>query len=472
MAVVEYLHGRSKTLKPTLDPATNPIRLWTSLSLRQWMYFLVGVFAWTWDAFDFHSVTLTYPDLSRTFNKSTKEISVGVTLVLMCRPLGAAIFGLAADRYGRKWPFIVNNFLLIFFELGTGFCQTYSQFLAVRALFGFAMGGIYGNAAATALEDCPEAARGLMSGIFQNGYPLGYLLATVFWKAFDENTPHGWRALFWFGAGPPIVLILARLVMAETDTFQGRIPLRGARPGVKDSLEEIKLALARHWGVLLYLVLLMTGFTFLSHGTQDLYPLMLRNKYDFNSTQITLVQVTANLGGCLGGAVVGYGSQIFGRRFSIIISCILGAALLYPYTFVSGPGLYAAAFFEQFCVQGAWGVIPIHLIELSPVAFRTLVVGTSYQLGNLVSAASNSIETAIGERYPLPERDGEKIYDYSLVICIFTACVFFYTILITSVGPEKRGTALSSDDDDAEELERDTASDTWDMHHSGPMIRY
>jgi SHS family lactate transporter-like MFS transporter len=181
----------------------------------------------------------------------------------MFRPFGAATFGLAADRYGRKWPFIVNSFLLIIFELCTGFCQTYAQFLVVRGLFGFAMDGIYGNAATTALEDCPEAARGLMSGMFQSGCPFGYLLATVFWKAFDENTSHGWRALFWFGAGPPVLLILARLAMAETDTFQERIPLRGASPDIGDFAEEIKLALARHWQILLYLIVLMTGFNFM-----------------------------------------------------------------------------------------------------------------------------------------------------------------------------------------------------------------
>ncbi|KAF2648286.1 MFS general substrate transporter [Lophiostoma macrostomum CBS 122681] len=471
MAVVDYIQDRSRTLKPAFDPAKNPLRLWASLSLRQWGYFLVGFFAWTWDAFDFHTVTITYPELSATFDRTTKQISVGITLVLMFRPLGAATFGLAADRYGRKWPFVANCILLIIFELGTGFCQTYSQFLAIRALFGFAMGGIYGNAAATALEDCPEAARGMMSGIFQSGYPFGYLLATVFWKAFDENTPHGWRALFWFGAGPPVLLIIARLAMAETDTFQGRIPLRGARPSIGDFAEEIKLAVVRHWRILLYLIALMTGFNFMSHGTQDLFPLMLRNKYGFDSTHITLIQVTANLGGVTGGTVVGFGSQIFGRRFSIIAACILGAALLYPYTFVSGPGLYAAVFLEQFCVQGAWGVIPIHLIELSPAAFRTFVVGTSYQLGNLVSAASNSIETAIGERYPLPARDGERIYDYSLVICIFAACVFVYNILVTGIGPERRGMALSNDDLD-EELGPDMVSDTWDMQQSIPARRY
>lgn len=190
-------------------------------------------------------------------------MSVGVTLVLMFRPLGAAIFGLAGDRFGRKWPFIVNNVLLIIFELATGFCRTYAQFLAVRALFGFAMGGIYGNAAATALEDCPEPARGLVSGMYQAGYPFGYLLATVFWKAFDQNTKYGWRALFWFGAGPPVLLILVRLFLPETNTFQERIPLRGSRQDIHDVLAEIKLALLRHWDVLIYLVLLMAGFNFM-----------------------------------------------------------------------------------------------------------------------------------------------------------------------------------------------------------------
>lgn len=184
----------------------------------------------------------------------------------MFRPLGAAIFGGAADRFGRKWPFIVNNALLITFELATGFCQTYPQFLIVRAMFGFAMGGMYGNAAATALEDCPEAARGLMSGIFQSGYPIGYLMATVFWKAFDGNNKYGWRPLFWFGACPPVILIVVRLFMAETEAFQKRPPLRGRGADAHATLEEVKVAVKRHWSLLLYLVLLMTGFNFLVCG--------------------------------------------------------------------------------------------------------------------------------------------------------------------------------------------------------------
>lgn len=166
---------------------------------------------------------------------------------------------------------------------------------------------------------------------------------------------------------------------------------------------------------------------------------MLENQYDFSSDAVTVTQVVANLGAMTGGTVIGYCSQIFGRRFSIIFICVVGGALLYPYTFVSDTRIIAAAFFEQFCVQGAWGVIPIHLMELSPGSFRTFVVGTSYQLGNLVSSASSTIEATIGERFPLPPKGKTARYEYGKVICIFMGCVYAYVIILTLVGPEYRG---------------------------------
>ncbi|RDL32091.1 uncharacterized protein BP5553_09493 [Venustampulla echinocandica] len=448
----EHLATRLPTLKPQLNPAVNPFRLLRSLTLQHWLFFLVGFLAWTWDAFDFHTVTLTYSELSESFGEKPSKISVGVTLVLMFRPVGAAIFGIASDRFGRKWPFVINNVLLIVFELSTGFCNTYQQFLAVRALFGIAMGGIYGNAAATALEDCPEEARGLMSGIFQSGYPFGYLLATVFWEAFDEKTGHGWRPLFWFGAGPPALLIVFRLCLPETDAYDKRNISRNEKGTVRGAFAEFQLAVRMYWRRLLYLVLFMAGFNYMSHSTQDIVALMLENKYHFSSTRITQVIVVANIGAIVGGTLVGFSSQIFGRRLSIIVMCIIGVALLYPYTSTAGPGIFAVFFFEQFCVQGAWGIIPIHLIELSPTAFRTFVVGTSYQLGNLISSASNTIETTIGERYPLPsiERNGETVqrYDYSVVMRIFSACIFVYVIIITLLGPEELGRNMKDDDED------------------------
>jgi SHS family lactate transporter-like MFS transporter len=176
---------------------------------------------------------------------------------------------------------------------------------------------------------------------------------------------------------------------------------------------------------------------------------MLTNQYNFSPNAVTVTQVVANLGAMTGGTIIGYCSQIFGRRFSIIFISIIGGALLYPYTFTSSKAVIAAAFFEQFCVQGAWGVIPIHLMELSPGSFRTFVVGTSYQLGNLVSSASSTIESTIGSQFPLPPKGKTKRYQYGLVMCIFMGCVYAYVIILTFVGPEylKRSFEVADDAD-------------------------
>jgi len=322
------------------------------------------------------------------------------------------------------------------------------------------MGGLYGNVAATALEDCPEAARGIISGMLQQGYAFGYLLATVFSRAFVNTVGHGWRPLFWFGSGPPVLLIIFRLCLPETQAFLEREKVRKAGHNVASTfLSEGKIALKKHWMILIYMVLLMAGFNFMSHGSQDLYPTMLTNQYDFSPNAVTVTQVVANLGAMAGGTIIGYCSQIFGRRFSIVFISIVGGILLYPYCFVTDTKIIAPAFFEQFCVQGAWGVIPIHLMELSPGSFRTFVVGTSYQLGNLVSSASSTIEATIGERFPLPPKVSgtKKIsrYAYGKVICIFMGCVYAYVILLTILGPEFRNRNFDvAHDNDMEEATR------------------
>lgn len=192
------------------------------------------------------------------------DITWGITLVLMLRTVGAVIFGVAADRWGRKWPFILNIALFIPLELGTGFSQTYPQFLACRALFGVAMGGLYGTAAATALEDCPLAARGIISGLLQQGYAFGYLLATAFARALVNTTPHGWRPFYWFGGAVPVLVIAFRLCLPETHAFRERQEARKSmQGGVSMSfLTEGWVAVKRHWLILVYLVLLCAGFNF------------------------------------------------------------------------------------------------------------------------------------------------------------------------------------------------------------------
>lgn len=439
-----YLGTRFTSLKPPMDKVDNPFKVLATLTRKQWLFFLCAFMAWTWDAFDFFTVALTVDDLARTFNESAKNITWGITLTLMFRSVGSIIFGIASDRFGRKWPFVLNNILFIALELGTGFCKTYRQFLAVRALYGVAMGGLYGNAAATALEDVPEQARGIVSGMLQQGYALGYLLATAFARALVNTTSKGWRPLYWFGAGPPLFIIMFRLCLPETDSFIERECARKYGTSIASIfMKEGKVALQRHWKLFIYLVFLMAGFNFMSHGSQDLYPTMLSNQNNFNANLVTITQVVANLGAMLGGISIGYLSQIFGRRFCIITISIIGGSLLYPYGFERDKSVIAAAFFEQFCVQGAWGVIPAYLMEVSPGSFRTFVVGTSYQLGNLISSASSTIEATLGERFPLPAKlvDGkmEPRYQYGKVIAIFTGCVYAYVILLTFLGPEEKG---------------------------------
>ncbi|KAL8827640.1 MAG: hypothetical protein Q9170_006932 [Blastenia crenularia] len=307
MSLRRYLATRIPTLRPPMAKAPSPFKLLALLNLQQWLFFLVAFIAWSWDAFDFFTVSLTVTQLSKQFDKKPSQITWGITLVLMFRSVGAIIFGIAADRYGRKWPFVVNNILFIVLELGTGFCNTYDQFLACRALFGIAMGGLYGNAAATALEDCPEAARGILSGMLQQGYAFGYLLATVFARGLVDTTSHGWRPLFWFGACPPVLIIAFRLCLPETKSYIERDAVRKANGSVASTfIAEGKVALKKHWLLLSYLVLLMAGFNFMSHGSQDLYPQMLENQFEFSHDAVTVTQVVANLGAMTGGTVIGY----------------------------------------------------------------------------------------------------------------------------------------------------------------------
>ncbi|KAJ9609856.1 Carboxylic acid transporter [Cladophialophora chaetospira] len=449
MSVGQYLSTRISTLKPTFTIPPNPFKLLGMLTRKNWLFFGVAMAGWTWDAFDFFTVSLTVTQLAAQFDKSNTDITWGITLVLMVRSVGAITFGLASDRYGRKWPFIVNNVLFIVFELATGFCNTYSQFLACRALFGIAMGGMYGNAVATALEDCPPPARGIVSGILQMGYILGYLLATAFARALVDTTSHGWRPLFWFGAAIPVLIILYRLCLPETDAYINRQKVRKSSERTMTLFfREIKFSLQSHWLVFVYMVLLTAGMNFQTHGTQDLYPLMLKSQFGFTANGVTITNVVANLGGFTGGITFGYLSEIFGRRATLMFTFIFAAALLYPYTFVTSRKTAAPGFFEQFFIEGALGIIPIHLLELSPGSLRTFTVGTAYQLGNLASSASSTIEAKIGERFPLPPtKTGLKRYNYGKVICIFAAACLAYNIVIVLIGPERKGVSLKVEDD-------------------------
>ncbi|KAK9311443.1 major facilitator superfamily domain-containing protein [Lipomyces starkeyi] len=442
----KHLSTRISSLRPPPGlRLENPIPILRQLSSRQWMFVVVAFAGWTWDAFDFFTVSLTVSDIAMSLGRTVTDITWGITLVLMLRSVGAIVFGLAADKFGRKWPFIINCLVFIVLELGTGFVQTYKQFLAVRALFGIAMGGIYGNCAATALEDCPVEARGIISGILQQGYALGYLLAVIFNRAITYTSPHGWRALFWFGACPPVLIIALRMILPETDAYLAQRHLERISPRAA-FLQMAKSSLKKYWHVIIYMVILMAGFNFMSHGSQDLYPTMLSVQLQFSPNKTTVTMVIANLGAITGGIFVGYISDFVGRRLSVIIACLLGGALIYPWAFIRNNGIFAAVFFLQFMVQGAWGVIPIYLSELSPPAFRVFIVGVAYQLGNLASSASSTIEATIGARFPLEQTSSSSIkrYNYGKVMAILMGCVFGFVLIVMLLGPEHKAADLSA----------------------------
>jgi SHS family lactate transporter-like MFS transporter len=385
-----------------------------------------------------------------------------MTLVLMLRTSGAIIFGLAADKWGRKWPYIVNMALLLVFELCTGFCNTFQQFLGVRALFGVAMGGMFGNCAATALEDVPTEAHGFVSGIVQVGYAFGYLLAVVFTRAIADTSPYGWRALFWFGAGPPVLFILFRWYLPETDTYLAQKDLERVSAARSFSYQA-KHALKVYWLQFLYLVVFLAGMNYMSHGSQDLYPTFLSVQRGFSENASTVTNCLANIGALVGGLLFGHISEFLGRRLTIMICCVVGGALIYPWAFATtNPGITASVFFVQMAVQGAWGIAPIHISELSPPHFRAFIAGTAYQLGNLASSASSTIEARIGERFPIRDANGNIIegkYEYGRVMAILVGTVFAFVFVVVLLGPENRDANLLTRD----ELELDEKTDVREL---------
>ncbi|KAG9078507.1 hypothetical protein FRC06_008324 [Ceratobasidium sp. 370] len=419
------------------------------LTFVQWALFFSGWLAWTCDAIDFFSVSLSVTRLTEQFGKTTNDLTTSITLTLLFRSLGAVVFGIISDRYGRKWPLVINLLLCSVLELGSGFVQTFQQFLALRSLFGVAMGGIWGLSASTALENMPVAARGLISGVLQQGYAVGYLIAAVVNLGLVPHNPHTWRALFWFGSAISFVAAVFRALLPESAVFLRAKAARKAaeeREGYQAGpsktrvfIHETKQMLKAHWLLCIYAVLLMTGFNFLSHGSQDLYPTYLQKSKLLTAHQSTVATIIGNCGAITGGVVAGYVSQHIGRRLTIIIFVCLVGAFIPLWILPDGFGkLSAGAFCVQFGVQGAWGVVPIFLAEMSPPAFRATFPGVAYQLGNMVSSASAQIEATGGEHLRTTVH-GQAVPDYAKVQGIFLGVIAAYLIVVTIFGPEHHG---------------------------------
>ncbi|KAH8114392.1 MFS general substrate transporter [Phellopilus nigrolimitatus] len=419
-----------------------------SLTFTQYLQVFCGWLAWTCDSIDFFSVSLSVTALQDVFHKETSDITTSITLTLLFRPVGAILFGIISDRYGRRWPLVVNLLLCCFLQIGSGFVQTFRQFLAVRSLFGITMGGVWGLAAATALENLPVEVRGFASGIVQQGYAVGYLIAAVINLRLVPAVEVGWRALFWTASGISFFAAIVRVITPESEVFLRVKRLekeKGATTKHKTRVffHETKEMLKRHWLLCVYAVLLMTGFNFLSHGSQDLYPTYLEDSKNFSSNQATIATIIGNCGAIAGGAIAGWASQYLGRRLTIVIFVCLICAFIPLWILPSKfSPLAAGAFWIQFGVQGAWGVIPIFLSEISPPAFRGTFPGVAYQLGNMISSASAQIEATGGQnlRTTIVENGvPTDIPDYARVQSILIGVVSAFVVCVTIVGPEHHG---------------------------------
>nr|GAT50182.1 MFS general substrate transporter [Mycena chlorophos] len=427
--------------RPT-EPQESLWKLVLEVTPIQWGFYLVGWLAWTCDAMDFFSVSLSVTPLSEQFGRDTTEITQAITLTLLFRSVGAILFGILSDRFGRKWPLVFNLILVAVLSLGAGFCNTYQQFLAARSLFGIAMGGIWGLSASTALENLPVGLRGIASGWLQQGYSVGYLLAACISLKLVPAVRPGWRSLFWTAAGVSAFAALLRALLPESAVFQKarqaaeKHGVVSERDKTRVFLHETKEMLKRHWLLVVYMILLMTGFNFLAHGSQDLFPTYLEKTKGFSAHDATIATIISNCGAISGGFVAGYLSQYLGRRITIIIFLLLSGAFIPLWILPSSFGALAAgAFCVQFGVEGAWGVIPIHITELAPPAFRATFPGVAYQIGNMVSSASAQIE-ATGAAHLTTMLNGTVVPDYAKVQGIFIGCITAFTVLVTFIGPE------------------------------------
>ena len=377
-----------------------------------------GFLGWTLDAFDFFLVVFSLTAIAREFHRSDAAIALSITLTLAFRPVGAFIFGLMADHYGRRLPLIIDLVFYSVVEVLTGFSPNYTTFLVLRALFGIGMGGEWGVGASLAMEKVPARWRGILSGLLQEGYAAGYLLAAVcFFLVFPR---WGWRPMFFIGGLPALLAIYVRLHVKESEVWQNT---------KHESWSDLGRAIASHWKLFLYLTLLMMMMNLASHGTQDMYPTFLERYWKFGPSPRAITTAISMVGAIIGGVFFGLVSDKFGRRRSMVIA-LVGAILLIPlWAFAPSVALLVlGAFLMQFMVQGAWGIIPAHLSELSPDSVRGFMPGFAYQCGVLLASSVAYVEAVLAQRTT-----------YARAMALTALIVFSCAAAVTALGREHKG---------------------------------
>jgi MFS transporter, SHS family, lactate transporter len=379
---------------------------------------VAGFLGWTLDAFDFFLVVLCLTAIAKEFHRSDKEIAFSITLTLAFRPVGAFIFGLMADRYGRRIPLMIDLVFYSLVEVATGFAHSFVVFLVLRALFGIGMGGEWGVGASLAMEKVPPRLRGFLSGLLQEGYALGYLLAAIcFYTVFPRL---GWRPMFFIGGLPALLGLFVRFKVKESEVWQKTRHNNWGNLGRE---------IVSHWKLFLYLTVLMMMMNFASHGTQDMFPTFLQRQWGMGVRQRAVITAISMVGAICGGTLFGLLSDRFGRRRSMIIAFVCAIAVVPLWAFAPSLAvLVVGAFLIQFMVQGAWGIIPAHLSELSPDSVRGFLPGFAYQCGVLLAGSVAYIEAVLAEHT-----------SYANAMALTALVVFTLAAIVVGLGREKKG---------------------------------
>jgi SHS family lactate transporter-like MFS transporter len=396
----------------------------TPLTSAQKHVIAASYLGWTLDAFDFFLMVFILKDIASEFNVAISSVALAITLTLAARPLGAFLFGAFAERVGRRPALMINIAAYSVLELLSGFAPSLTVLIVLRTLFGIAMGGEWGLGSALTMESIPPRSRGLVSGLLQAGYPSGYLLASVVYGTLYSTI--GWRGMFFVGIVPALLVLYIRKTVPESPAWTR------LRQGPRPRLGEV---LRGQWKLIVFMVVLMTAFNFFSHGTQDLYPTFLQVQHGLQHGTVSEIAIIYNIGAMIGGLAFGWLSERIGRRRAIIIAALLALPLLPMWAFSSSVAmLTAGAFLMQIAVQGAWGVIPAYLNEMSPDAIRATFPGLVYQLGNLL-ASSNAVLQA-----HIAAANGNN---YGLAMAIVCGTVAVVIAVMMGFASERRGLDLT-----------------------------
>jgi SHS family lactate transporter-like MFS transporter len=378
---------------------------------------------WALDAFDFFLLVFVLKNIAQDFDTHIEDVTFAITLTLAMRPIGAYIFGRAADRFGRRPTLMVDILLFAALEFASGLAPNLTVFLILRALFGIAMGGEWGVGASLTMESIPPHARGFVSGLLQSGYPAGYFLASIVYGLLFQYI--GWRGMFMVGVAPALLVFYIRRKVPESPSFKPATAEAGTITVLKS-----------HWRLAIYAVVLMTAFNFFSHGTQDLYPTFLSVQRHLSPHEVSIIAGIYNVGAIVGGLTFGALSERLGRRRMIITAALLSILVLPIWTFASSiVWLAVGAFLMQVTVQGAWGVIPVHLNELSPDNARGTFPGVVYQLGNFIASVNAPMQAWVA---------GQNGGDYALALALVAGTVAVVIAILTALGTEARGVAFGN----------------------------